>query len=269
MTLDWQQQRATGTRFGFGENWTRYSRLLNTERIDAARASLVEMLGRKSLDGLTLLDIGCGSGLFSLCARQLGAEVVSFDYDPHSVSCTQGIREKYSPNDPKWKIMQGSILDHELVTSLGHYDIVYSWGVLHHTGKMWDALDNAAQTVKPGGMLYISIYNDQGFISAYWLQVKRVYNSFPLFKPLIVILHAPYLFLARMFYRAAIGKKIERGMSIWHDMLDWFGGYPFEVARPEQIFSFYRDRGFELLEMKTCGGKHGCNEFVFRRKLQA
>jgi 2-polyprenyl-6-hydroxyphenyl methylase/3-demethylubiquinone-9 3-methyltransferase len=266
MSTDWNQQRAAGVRFGFGENWTRFSRMLNPERVDSARASMVAMLGGGSLSGLVLLDIGCGSGLFSLCARQLGAEVVSFDYDPYSVKCTQSVRQKYSPEDAKWQVAQGSILDCDFVSTLGQFDIVYSWGVLHHTGRMWEALDNAGQAVKVGGRLYISIYNDQAFISSYWLRVKRAYNQFSLLKPLIVAVHAPYLFLARILYRAAIGKGIERGMSIWHDMLDWLGGYPFEVARPEQIFGFYRDRGFELLEMKTCGGKQGCNEFVFRRK---
>ena len=59
--------------------------------------------------------------------------------------------------------------------------------------------------------------------------------------------------------------KATRGMSRWHDLLDWVGGYPFEVARPEEIFQFYSERGFQLERLRTCGDGLGCNEFVMRR----
>jgi 2-polyprenyl-6-hydroxyphenyl methylase/3-demethylubiquinone-9 3-methyltransferase len=55
-------------------------------------------------------------------------------------------------------------------------------------------------------------------------------------------------------------------MSVWYDLVDWVGGYPFEVAKPEEVFDFYRKRGFELSRLKTSGGGLGCNEFVFIRK---
>jgi 2-polyprenyl-6-hydroxyphenyl methylase/3-demethylubiquinone-9 3-methyltransferase len=57
-----------------------------------------------------------------------------------------------------------------------------------------------------------------------------------------------------------------RGMSYWHDLVDWVGGYPFEVAKPEEVFRFCRDRGLELVELETVNGGHGCNQFVFRRR---
>jgi 2-polyprenyl-6-hydroxyphenyl methylase/3-demethylubiquinone-9 3-methyltransferase len=58
-------------------------------------------------------------------------------------------------------------------------------------------------------------------------------------------------------------------MSMWPDVVDWVGGYPFEVAKPEQIFDFYRDRAFEPTRLTTCRGTSGCNQFVFRRKVPA
>jgi 2-polyprenyl-3-methyl-5-hydroxy-6-metoxy-1,4-benzoquinol methylase len=264
MNEEWDQQRSAALRFDFGQNWTRFSKALTPARIELARQSMVAMLGTSSLSGFRFLDAGCGSGLFSLCARQLGAEVVSFDFDPYSVECTRHLRNQYSPDDVVWGVQQGSVLDLDFVCSLGHFDIVYSWGVLHHTDNMSQALANATQAVKKGGRLYISIYNDQGAISRYWWRVKRAYNRYPALRPLIIAFHTPYLYGARVVYRALSGKKLERGMSLWYDMIDWLGGYPFEVARPEHIVRFYRDRGFELLDMTTCGGNHGCNEFVFR-----
>jgi 2-polyprenyl-6-hydroxyphenyl methylase/3-demethylubiquinone-9 3-methyltransferase len=54
-------------------------------------------------------------------------------------------------------------------------------------------------------------------------------------------------------------------MSPWRDVVDWVGGLPFEVASPEKVIFFHKKLGFELINMKTVAGGHGCNEFVFRR----
>ena len=173
------QEITSGQRFAFGENWTRFLTTLDEERIVQAEKSLENMLGAGSLRGRTFLDIGCGSGLFSLAARRLGAQVFSFDYDPHSVACTNELRRRYFPDDPNWRVEEGSALDPKYLTSLGKFDVVYSWGVLHHTGAMWEALHNASLPVAPGGRLFVAIYNDQGTASRRWLALKRCYNRTP------------------------------------------------------------------------------------------
>lgn len=264
----------TQLRFEFGQNWQRFLRALDDDRIAAAEASLQEMLGLESLAGRRFLDVGCGSGLFSLAARRLGAEVHSFDYDETSVLCTQELKRRAFPDDPHWHVERGSILDQAYVESLGTFDIVYAWGVLHHTGDMWQAMELSCRLVAPRGLLFIAIYNDQGATSQRWASVKRTYNRSPRFvRPGIVLTVGAY-FAARAAagsiagWRAPLGKlpSSPRGMSRWHDLIDWVGGYPFEVSRPEEIFDFARERGFELERLKTWGGQLGCNEYVFCRK---
>ena len=256
-----------GKRFEFGANWARFLTTLNDERIKQAEQSLQTMLKIGDLDGKNLLDIGSGSGLFSLAAHRLGAKVHSFDYDPQSVACTRELRQRFFPNDPQWIVEEGSALDRDYLNRLGRFDVVYSWGVLHHTGAMWQALDNVASLVGPGGHLFIAIYNDQGVISRYWKIVKRMYVGNSVIKLPLLILHAPYLFGVRWIARLLANRLVlDRGMSLWYDMIDWIGGYPFEVATPELIFQFFKDRGFSLEKLKTCGGRHGCNEFVFTRE---
>jgi len=56
--------------------------------------------------------------------------------------------------------------------------------------------------------------------------------------------------------------KRSRGMSKLWDIVDLLGGYPFEVARPEAVFDFFRSRGFQLEKLLTDGG-YGCNQSVF------
>jgi 2-polyprenyl-6-hydroxyphenyl methylase/3-demethylubiquinone-9 3-methyltransferase len=276
MSVSHSEEVASGARFAFGENWSRFLSSLSEERILLAERSLVEMLGVVNLHGLRFLDIGSGSGLFSLAARRLGATVRSFDFDPDSVSCTRELRRRYFPEDQDWVVEPGSILDQQYISTLGVWDVVYSWGVLHHTGEMHRALANAGSLVAETGKLFVAIYNDQGRASSSWLTVKRLYNELPPKLRWAVLLPAAgWLWGPTVLRDAARGSPLAtwrsyasnsmRGMSPWRDVVDWVGGLPFEVAKPEAIFEMFQQRGFSLDRLRTCAGGLGCNEFVFSR----
>lgn len=272
--LDHREQVESGQRFGFGENWSSFLRVLDDERVEEAKKSLQSMLGVKSLVGRSFLDIGSGSGLFSLAARALGARVTSFDFDPMSVACASELKRRYFPDDSDWQIGEGSVLDKVFLATLGQHDIVYSWGVLHHTGAMWKALENVVPCVARGGSLFIAIYNDQGRASNIWGRIKKIYCSGLPGRLLIQSIYIPYFFLPtfaldlfklRNPFQRYVDYKQQRGMSKIHDWYDWLGGLPFEVAKPEEIFDFYRKHGFELRRLITCAGGLGCNQFIFVR----
>lgn len=265
----------TEKRFSFGKNWARFLSVLDEDRIAEAERSLKEMLGCERLDGKTFLDIGSGSGLFSLAARRLGARVHSFDYDPHSVGCTQELRRRYFPEDEAWTVEQGSVLDESYVRALGTFDIVYSWGVLHHTGNLEGALQNAELPVRPGGLFFIALYNDQGWKSTVWTIIKRCYVANIVGRVAVLVTLFPLFFFVNVAWGVMQGGdptlrfreyRKRRGMSVVHDWVDWFGGYPFEVVRAEDVTRRFEGRGFvvkKCIPTKSLGN----HEFVFERAL--
>jgi 2-polyprenyl-3-methyl-5-hydroxy-6-metoxy-1,4-benzoquinol methylase len=266
---------ARGDRFQFGQNWSQFLPAIDEERIQRAEKSLREMLEVESLEGKTFLDIGSGSGLFSLAARRLGARVHSFDFDPKSVYCTTELKKNYFRSDDSWKIQEASVLDGEFMKSLGQYDVVYSWGVLHHTGDLWTALENAQQRVAPEGKFFIALYNDTGSQSARWYWIKKTYNGLPkiLRKPFAALAMAPQetkqlissvvMLKPGRYIDSWISYRKNRGMTKWRDIVDWVGGFPYEVSTPDEIFDFCRERGFLLTKLKCGRVGLGCNEFVF------
>lgn len=260
-------------RFAFGKNWTAFLSVVNEERISSAVEQLRSKFGE--LSGKSFLDIGSGSGLHSLAAVRLGASRVhSFDFDQDSVNCAAELKRRFA-SDADWTVEQGSALDEAYMRSLGQFDVVYSWGVLHHTGSMWKALELAA--IPASDCLMVAIYNDQGRISRRWHSLKKRCNEGGFLTKRIAELIVWYAGWGRYYVRDFLTLRphrtvkqwrdyhAQRGMSPWHDIVDWAGGYPFEVAKPEEIFNFFRQRGFVLEKMVTCGGGKGCNEFVLSR----
>jgi len=271
-----EREVTAGRRFSFGRNWASFLKRLNEARIAEAEKNLIEFLGEESLAGRSFLDVGSGSGLSSLAARRLETQVTSFDYDGQSVACTEELRRRYLPDDPSWIIKQGSVLDTEYLAGLGQFDIVYSWGVLHHTGAMWQAMANLKPMVKTGGLLFIAIYNDCGEVSRSWLERKRRYNALPrVFRPFYAI----YVWMPqelrslassmrsgelRTYIRELTSASSGRGMSWLHDVIDWVGGYPYEYASVRDIAEFYRRDGFEPVKIRE-NKSYGCHQLVFKR----
>ncbi len=252
-----------GQRFDFGKNWVNFLREFDESRLNEAMSSIKAMFRIENLNGKTFLDIGSGSGLFSLAARNLGAKVTSFDYDPNSVLCTNILKQKFFPDDAGWSVYEGSILDENFLKSLGQFDYVYSWGVLHHTGYMRNAFSNAINLVSNNGSICIAIYNKQRFASIYWHQVKKLYLKYKFLRPLFFIIHGLYPVLPSYLLRKLQSQSYPRGMSIWYDLIDWLGGYPFEVASPKEVVDYFFNKNCVLVNLNTVGGNHGCNEFTF------
>lgn len=275
----------TPEQYDFGTNWRSFieNHLTEASREEALQ-SLTAFLGLDSLEGRTFVDVGCGSGLFSWAAHKLGAKrVLSFDVNPNSVACCAQLRlDEGEPEN--WEVREISVLDDAAMRELGEFDIVYSWGVLHHTGEMWRAIENAAGLVKPGGVMWIGIYNradgmglySDGRVgsSQFWEKEKTFYNRLPTVGQRAMDyaaaggMVAAYILAGRNPVREIRQHNKNRGMSWMVDIRDWLGGWPYEYASVEEIFKFVHQRfGYSLDNVITTNSLRN-NEFLFRRPTE-
>lgn len=264
--------------FSFGRNWQEFLKYFDDDRLRIAEGSLIDFLKVENLKGKTFLDIGCGSGLFSLAAFNLGAErILSFDVDPFSVDCCKQLRSTVK-NPANWEVIEASILDKSFVAGLGSFDVVYSWGVLHHTGRMWEAIENSGSLVAPGGSYYIALYNkilsrngNTARIHDFWLWVKKTHNTYPrigkYFLELPAMAAYVLMVLAKMENPVTHIKnyRSHRGMSWRTDAVDWIAGFPYEFASVEEVFKFVTGKfpALFLTNLKVTSGR-GLNWYLFQ-----
>jgi 2-polyprenyl-3-methyl-5-hydroxy-6-metoxy-1,4-benzoquinol methylase len=260
-------------RYGFGKNWSEFiDAHLNDDIVEESRRHMAEMLRAQTLVGKVFLDIGCGSGIHSLAALRLGAaRVISFDYDRDSVATTERVR-KFADSPPNWEVIQGSVLDIDFMARLPKADIVYSWGVLHHTGDMWSAVRNAAIPLKADGVFYISLYSSDNYVNpppAYWMRLKKRYNlASELGKRLITWQYVARFHLLTELKAGRNPLKLirtygSRGMTFWTDVADWLGGWPMDFASLAETQAFcHQQVDLTLVNVKT---GEGCTEYLFAR----
>lgn len=262
--------------FAFGKNWASYSSLIGNREVEEAEKGLLKLVERERLSGASFVDIGCGSGLHSLAAARLGAgRIVAVDYDLDSVNTTKSLFERYTVAVPH-QVERFDILSGDALSRYGLFDVVYSWGVLHHTGDMWRAIENAAHLVRPDGVFVFSLYR-RTYMDFFWKLEKALYSKAP--ELLQQIIRGVYvgafrlglLLSSRSFEAHVANYRTTRGMDFYHDVHDWLGGYPYESATASQVAQKLAELGFvrvrEITQPTSVGllGS-GCNEYVYARQ---
>tara|TARA_Y100001968_G_scaffold207229_1_gene190430 strand:+ start:12514 stop:13356 length:843 start_codon:yes stop_codon:yes gene_type:complete len=278
VNTDWNDEVKKGNRFKFGENWKSFVKdTFNESTISGAIEATKSALKNSGLsfENLNVIDIGCGSGLFSLVALKLGAKhVTCFDYDPDSVNCTKELLRSQNISDDRFTCMEGNVLDEDFIKSLGKFDLVYSWGVLHHTGNLNKAILNASFLVDTGGFIFVALYQ-KTFLDYFWKIEKKLYSSSnkyiqSLFSYLwITKTKISFAIKGLSFKDMVASYKSKRGMNYYKNVHDWLGGYPYEGISSKQCISLFNSLGFEesyvSLPGKYWALSSGCNEYIFKK----
>lgn len=257
--------------FDFGQNWKEFSEhALTPERYVQAQRHFSELMSGVPLAGCSFLDIGFGQGLSLLCAQRAGARIHGLDINPKCREVFAFNRGRLELDVDEVPIAVGSILEPQSVDVARSwqpdgFDVVHSWGVLHHTGAMWTAIAHAASLVKPGGHFVLAIYN-RHWSSPAWTAIKRIYVALPRFAQLAMNwLFVPVIYLAKLLVTRRNPLAMERGMEFYYNVVDWVGGYPYEYAGRAEIEAFLQPRGFVPERFVDTIVPTGCNEFVFRK----
>lgn len=267
------------THFAFGRNWASYAQSVDEGQIKEAEIGLLRLLGGEPPRVRSFLDIGSGSGLHSLAALRLGANHVhAVDIDEDSVATTRALLSRFA-QDRKWKVEHASVFD-LTPESLGEFDLVYSWGVLHHTGNLDRAVRCAAHLVRPGGLFLFALYR-RIWADFFWRHEKRWYSrASPAAQTraravYTALFRVGLRITGRRFVDYKAGYCSNRGMEFQHDVHDWMGGWPYESVTPAEVEALMRALGFERVRSFVGTGRFfgrytgifgsGCDEFVYRR----
>ena len=268
---------ATEPQFDFGQNWIEYSRAaLTAERMESAEADFSKLYRGIALEGRSFLEIGFGQGMSVVFAARAGARVVACDINPKCATALAETAKKFPGVDVSGiPLIFGSILDDKTTEALraaapqgrAAYDVVHSWGVLHHTGDMGRALRTAASLVADGGHLMAAIYN-RHWSSRPWRWIKRLYVGSPGWaRRLLVALCTVVIYIAKWAVTKRNPLLKERGMDFHYDVVDWVGGFPYEYASVAEFTRAARPLGLELVRAVPAQVPTGCNEYVFRKNL--
>lgn len=255
------------THFDFGKNWKDYSEeALADSSLQASTESLKALFQKDSFSEMSFLDVGCGSGVFSIAAKKLGApKVVGFDISRNSIEAARNNSLRFLESSQEISFIQGSILDPDFVTKLGTFDAVYAWGSLHHTGDLWRAVKATAHTVKPGGELVLAIYRTH-WTSPFWLSIKKIYNWAPrIIQRLMVACFYVLILIAKTICTGKNPYRMGRGMSFYHDVVDWIGGYPYQYATKDEVVSYLREQGFKLTHFIVADLPTGNHQYLFKK----
>lgn len=255
--------------FNFGLNWKEFSlKALSEERVESARRDFRALIGDIQLENKTFLDIGCGQGLSALIASEEHADVVCNDINHISEQLLKLNKAHFDISNPI-TFIKGSILEKSIIEKIKEchteYDIVHSWGVVHHTGNMYSAIDALCNLVKKEGYLVLAIYN-RHWSSPYWKLIKYLYNKSPnLIRRMMICLFYYIIYIAKYLVTHKSPMEKQRGMDFYYDVIDWVGGYPYEYASIQEISDYVETKGFKLVKSISAEVPTGCNEMIFKR----
>jgi len=242
----------------YDDLWTRY-----TPAYDSCCEHVELFFSDAEIEGKRILDAGCGMGVFSVVFGKKGAaRVIGIDLSEEGVRRAQRAASHFNLSNVEFR--EGNIL--RLPYPDGSFDIVWSWGTLHHTAEPLKALEELIRVLKNGGTLFVTLYRStklsflhEGIRKTLRLAHRRMW-------PLLAKLIALALFPATLFLKRR--KKARAGENLSDLVLDWYFNPVRHYYRPGEIRQLLEQEGLIIEKFLPASGRfNSTSNFIFKAKL--
>lgn len=207
-------------------------------------------LPRDHFRGLRVLDIGCGTGRWSYALAALGARVVAVDVSDAAVEVTREVTQGVGDV----QVLQASLF--RLPFAAQEFDFVVCWGVLHHTPDTRTAFQAIAPIVRPGGMLYVMVYERRNPVKVIGTELLRIAMRrlspearYRLCGKLVI--HNPLLFyLLRGLITCVPAQDLSESLdaqTAQFGLYDWYSPRYNHLHTVEEIRRWFLEAGYEAV----------------------
>lgn len=222
----------------------------------------LEELFPEGVKGKRVLDGGSGSGMVSVAFALMGADVTGVDITPKCVENGYKRAEHYGV---KCKFINESLVTLDL--SNEHFDIIYSWGVLHHTEDARQSFFSLARHLREGGEIIVAVYLKTK-ISWFWNFARIFYQNAPtVFKTIFLNIGSVFLNIVDLFRKIIFNKEryMMRGTNNKEILNDWFGVPHRTFHSYNEVFKWFDENGLDCKLINPATGRFkSTSNFVVR-----
>ncbi len=237
--------------------WTEY-----IPEYEASEKHWLLFYSPEEVKGKTVLDAGCGTGVFSIIfARNGAAKVTGIDISPGSLGTARGLKEKFGLANAEFQ--QQDML--HLSFRDASFDIVWAWGTVHHTTDPLGAITELIRVLKPGGSLFLAIYKQT---SVTWIHeiIRKTMIRTPRWS-WNVLAKAGAFMLTPVVFLFKRRQKSRKGEKLSELILDWYFVPIRHYYTPEEIRVFLERKKFRIEKYLAHSGRfNSSSNFIYKAR---
>lgn len=237
--------------------WTEY-----VPEYEASEKHWAMFYSPEEVQGMAVLDAGCGTGIFSaIFARNGAGRVVGIDISPGSLETARGLKEKFNLANVSFE--RQDML--QLPFADGTFDIVWAWGTVHHTTDPLRAISELARVLRPGGSIFLAVYKRTKLT---WIHeiirktlVKTPKRSWTALSKIMAFFLSPVVFFFKKREKSRKGEKLEELI------LDWYFVPIRHYYTPDEIRNVLEGKGFEIEKFLPASGRFdSSSNFIYKAR---
>jgi len=237
--------------------WTEY-----VPEYEASEKHWAMFYSPEEVQGMAVLDAGCGTGIFSaIFARNGAGRVVGIDISPGSLETARGLKEKFNLANVSFE--RQDML--QLPFADGTFDIVWAWGTVHHTTDPLRAISELARVLRLGGSIFLAVYKRTKLT---WIHeiirktlVKTPKQSWTALSKIMAFFLSPVVFFFKKREKSRKGEKLEELI------LDWYFVPIRHYYTPEEIRDVLEGKSFEIEKFLPASGRFdSSSNFIYKAR---